>query len=113
MHTHKQKASKQQDPPLRIIPFYTGDQTLEDSLRHPASLKLLWLEILLNGDFPWENYRHFPEVEAAYEKACIWYGHYKTMIDGHIGRIPLETKAGEIDEKEIRTFQEAINFASD
>lgn len=97
---------------LRIIPFYTGDHTIDALLRQPASLRLLWLEILLNGNFPWGKYRHFPEVEAAYEKACIWCHHYKTMIDGHIGRTPLEPKAGEIDEKEIRKFQKALNFTS-
>jgi len=101
-----------QDPPLRLLPYYTGDQTLEAALKHPADLRLLWLEILLNDDFPWDSYRHLPKVEAAYEKACLWYGHYKTMIDGHIGRAPLEAKTGKIDEKEIRTFQEALNFAS-
>ncbi len=107
---------KQKTPPelplLHILPFYTGDTFLADALAHPAGRRLLWLEILLNGDFPWERFRDVPEVDAAYAKACLWYGHYKTMIDGHVGRTPLECKAGEIDEKEIRTFQEAIAFAA-
>lgn len=112
MYTQKRKASAQ-DPPLRVIPFYTGIQSLEMLLDHPASLRLLWLEILLNGDFPWEKYRHHPEVEAAYEKATIWYGHYKTMIDGLVGRPSFEAKTGKIDEREIRKFQEAVSFVSD
>lgn len=41
---------------LRVIPFYTGDLTMDDVLRHPSSLKLLWIEILLNRDFSWEAY---------------------------------------------------------
>ena len=38
-----------------LIPHYTGDQTLEQALSNPKSLGLLWLEILLNGDFPWQQ----------------------------------------------------------
>ncbi len=98
--------------PLRIIPFYTGFQTLEALLEDPKSRRLLWLEILLNGDFPWEAYRDLSEVEVAFEKARIWYAHYKTMITGLVGRPPLPYKTGEIDEREIRTFQEAIYFAA-
>ncbi len=98
--------------PLRILPFYTGVHAVEAALEDPQSRRLLWLEILLNGDVPWEDYRKWPEVEVAYEKACTWYGHYKTMIDGLIGRPPLEHRAGKIDAREIRTFQEAIYFVS-
>lgn len=112
MHPQKQKPSRQ-PAPLRIIPFYTGLQSLEALRHHPASLRLLWLEILLNGDFPWEDHRHHSEVEAAYQKAALWYTHYKTMIDGLVGRPPFEEKTGKIDEREIRKFQEAVNFVSD
>ncbi len=63
--------------PLRIIPFYTGAQSLEASLEDPKSRRLLWLEILLNGDFPWGKYRNLPEVESAFEKACICTGTIK------------------------------------
>lgn len=101
-----------QGVPLRIIPFYIGLQSLEASLKDPKSQRLLWLEILLNGDFPWENYRDLPVLEAAYEKACIWYSHYKTMIDGLVGRPPLPRKIGKIDEREVRKFQEAIYFVA-
>ena len=98
---------------LRILPFYTGCQSLEEALKHAPSRRLLWIESLLNGDFQWEKYTHLPEVAAAHEKACIWYGHFKTMVDGHVGRTPLEIKPGCIDEKEFRTFLEALNFVSD
>ncbi len=112
MHSQKQKTSRSSQA-FRIIPFYTGIQSLEELLLHPGSLRLLWLEILLNGDFPWEDYRHYSEVEAADQKAALWYKHYKTMIDGLIGRPPLEAKTGKIDKREIRKFQEALNFVSD
>ncbi len=112
MDLQKQKSAKSPQS-LKIIPFYTGIQSLEATLDHPASLRLLWLEILLNGDFPWQTHRHHSEVEAAYQKAALWYSHYKTMIDGLVGRRPFEAKQGKIDEREVRKFQEALNFVSD
>lgn len=97
---------------LRIIPFYTGDQTLEAALLNPKSVRLLWLEILLNGDFHWKGSLDRPEVKTAYEKACVWYAQYKTMVEGHSGKKELEARRGEIDMREYRTFQEALNFVS-
>ncbi|HIE66289.1 MAG: hypothetical protein ABGX83_04245 [Nitrospira sp.] len=97
---------------LRVIPFYTGDQTLEEVLRHPSSLKLLWIEILLNRDFSWKVYLGRPEVQAAHEKACIWYGHFKTMVESRIGASSLEARPGKIDEKEYRKLVEALNFVA-
>jgi hypothetical protein len=97
---------------LRILPFYTGDMTLDEVLKNPKSVRLLWLEILLNGEIPWENYLHQPEVKAAYEKACLWYGHFKTMIEGHTGRRPLDARRGKIDPREYRRFLEVLNFVS-
>ena len=99
-------------PPFRVIPYYTGDKTLEDVLKSPKSVSLLWLEILLNDGIPWENHLKRPEVKAAYEKACIWYAHFKTMIEGHAGRKPLEIRTGKIDDREYRRFLEALNFVA-
>ncbi|MEW6324207.1 MAG: hypothetical protein AB1515_02350 [Nitrospirota bacterium] len=97
---------------LIVIPHYTGDRTLEQVLRNPKSSGLLWLEVLLNGDFPWQKHLNDPQVMAAYEKACIWYGHFKTMVSGHTGRHPLEARPGEIDAREYRKFQEALLFVA-
>ena len=97
---------------LRILPFYTGDMTLDEALKNPKSVRLLWLEILLNGQIPWENYLHQTEVKAAYEKACLWYGHFKTMVEGHAGRRSLEARRGKIDPREYRRFLEVLNFVS-
>ena len=55
---------------------------------------------------------HDPRVNAAYDKACIWYGHFKTMVSGHAGRRPLEARKGEIDTREYRKFQKALIFVS-
>ena len=97
---------------LRIIPSYTGDETRGECLKHPKSVGLLWLEILLNGEIPWENYLDRREVKAAYEKACVGYGHFKTMIQGYTGRKPLNPLPGEIDEREHRRFLEALNLVA-
>jgi len=111
-------------PPFRVIPYYTGDETLEETLKRPKSVSLLWLEIIFNDKIPWENYFNQPEVKAAYEKACVWSAHFKTMIEGHTGRKPLEIKTGkgmttgvrplrpEIDDRDYRRFIEVLNFVS-
>ncbi len=97
---------------LRIIPFYTGDKTLDEALRNKKSLKILWLEILFNDLIPWENYLHLPEIKMAYEKASIWYHHFKTMVDWSAKRKPLREQKGEVDEREYRKFLEVLNFVS-
>jgi hypothetical protein len=97
--------------PLKILPFYTGDTTLDEALKNPRSVRLLWLEILFNGQIPWENHLH-QIPKAAYEKACLWYGHFKTMIEGHIGKRDLDAMRGEIDMREYRRFQEVLRFVS-
>jgi hypothetical protein len=104
--------AQKQHSRLVIIPYYTGDRTLDEVLNNPKSVGLLWLEILLNGGFPWGEHLDDPQVNAAYEKACIWYGHFKTMISGRTGRGPLEPRAGTIDEREYRRFQKALLFVA-
>lgn len=103
---------------LQILPHYTGDQTLEEALKNPKGLSLLWLEILFNGEIPWKDL-DIPEVKTAYEKACAWHGHFKTMIEGHVGPRSLkgkggelEDRGGEIDMREHRKFLEALYFAA-
>ncbi|HEX9757928.1 MAG TPA: hypothetical protein VGB26_09015 [Nitrospiria bacterium] len=54
-----------------------------------------------------------PEIQSAYQKACIWYSHFKTMVLYSTRRKPLKTKTGPIDEKDYRKFLEALNFVSD
>ena len=97
---------------LRIIPCYTGDKTLDEVLRNKKSLKMLWLEILLNDHILWESYLNVPEVKIAYDKACVWYSNFKTMIDGAVGRKPLRKTTGKIDDREYRKFLEALNFVT-
>ena len=98
--------------PLRIISSYTGDQTLEEALKNPRSADLLWLEILLNDEVPWEDHLANSRVRSAYEKACIWYSHFLTLVNGHTGRKPLPSRDGSIDMREHRRFLEALNLVT-
>lgn len=97
---------------LRIIPFYTGDESLEAALANSKSLRLLWLEILINESIPWEAYLDRPEVNVAYEKACAWYSQFKTMIEGHAGKRSLPSRKSEVDMREYRILLEALNFVA-
>ncbi|MBI3352171.1 MAG: hypothetical protein HY036_06300 [Nitrospirae bacterium] len=74
--------------------------------------RVLWLEILFNDRVSWETYLDRPEVREAYQKACIWFSQFKTMIQAHTGRKPLESRSGKIDPKDYRQFLEALNFVS-
>ncbi len=97
---------------LRLLPYYTGDLTLEAAVENPKSVRLLWLEILLNRDCPWEAHWDQPVVRAAHDKACAWHGHFKTMIEWHIGPVPLVTRKAPIDMREQRRFLEALQFVA-
>ncbi|MBI5193575.1 MAG: hypothetical protein HZA08_09070 [Nitrospirae bacterium] len=73
---------------------------------------LLWLEILVNDDIPWEDYLNIPEINNAYQKACIWYTNYKTMLHTVVKRKPLMNLniMGKVDDREYRKFVEVLNF---
>lgn len=97
---------------LKVIPFYTGVATLEETLKDKKSLSILWLEILFNDDIEWENYFHIEKVRAAYDKACVWYTNFRTIVESFTGRKPLKIKKDRIDEREYRKFLEALNFVA-
>lgn len=86
-------------------------ESLEDALEDKRARDILWLEILFNDSIEWEKLDSV-EIKNSYEKACLWYGNFKTMIHAHVKRIPLEDKKGKIDIKEYRRFMEALNFVS-
>jgi len=97
---------------LKIIPHYTGKKDLKEILEDRKSLSMLWLEILLNDSLDWHGYLDTEEIKIAYEKSCIWYGHFRNVIESSIKRRPLEKKEGKIDDRELRKFLEALNFVS-
>jgi len=97
---------------LRIIPFFTGDETLDEVLKNKKSLNLLWIEILFNDHISWEDHLDIPEIKMAYDKACVWYSNFKTLLDSTVKRRPLRKVKGKIDDKEYRRFLEALNFVT-
>lgn len=97
---------------LKIIPFYTGKQTLSQAIKDNKSNSLLWLEILFNDGIRWKEIKYLT-VKEAYVKACVWYHSFKSLIDSCLKREPLEFKRGKIDFAEYRRFQEALNFVRD
>lgn len=98
------------DVKLKIIPHFTTLATLKNALEDKRGIKLLWLEILLNGDINWEDYCDVPEINTAYEKACIWYTNFRSMIDANVKRPPLRMIKGRVDNREYRRLIEALNF---
>ena len=98
---------------LKLIPYSTGLKELLEALQDRRALKVLWLEILFNDHIPWEEYLHIPEVKEAYDKASIWYHHFKTLVHRAGRKTPLKGRKGPIDKREYRRFLEALNFVSD
>lgn len=96
---------------LKIIPFYTGHTILQEVLSSERDREILWLEILFNDSIDWEHYQD-PVVKASYDKACIWYWNFKTLIDNFTKRKPLSFKEGKPDLREYRRFLEVINFVT-
>lgn len=97
---------------LKVIPYYTGFKDLKKALKDRKSLGILWLEILFNDVIAWQDYLGIKEVKKAYEKACLWYTNFKTLIESHIKRAPLEIKKGKVDNRQYRRFLEVLNFVS-
>lgn len=97
---------------LKLIPFYTGKETLSQALKDDKSSSLLWLEILLNDGIRWKEIK-YSAVKEAYVKACVWYHSFKSLINSCIEREPLEFRRGKVDFAEYRRFQEALNFVRD
>lgn len=100
------------DAVLKVVTVYTGKETLEEALKEGAAKKLLWLEILFNDGVEWERYLAIKDVKDAYEKACIWYGKFRSLIEAQTKRKPLQKKNGEVDYREYRRFIEVLNFVS-
>lgn len=97
---------------LKIIPYYTGIKNLRSFLKEGRNPELLWLEILLNDNIRWEDYFKIKEVKKAYQKACVWYGNFKTLIDFYTKRQPLKIKKARIDLRDYRKFLEALSFVA-
>ena len=98
---------------LKLLPAYTGADSLEAALQDPRAVRLLWLEILVNDRLDLRAWWERAEVRAAHAKACRWFTAYRHLVQGLTHRAPLPTDAGPIDPREYRTFAEALRFVSD
>ena len=97
---------------LKLIPYYTASQTLEEALHDPLAQKLLWLEILLNDSINWKKKMARRHIRTSFRKAGRWYGSFKSLIAAHIRRRPLPVPPGPIDAREYRQLLEALAFVS-
>jgi len=98
---------------LKLLPAYTGVESLEAALGDPRAVRLLWVEILVNDRLDLGPWRDHPDVRAAYAKACRWFSAYGYLVQALVRRDPLPPDPGPIDFREYRTFAEALRFASD
>ena len=97
---------------LKLLPAYTHVTTLPDALQDPPSLRVLWLEILFNDQLDLAPILENPAGRAAYQKACRRYTAYRSLIQAVCARAPLPDDPGPIDQREYRTFVEALHFVS-
>lgn len=95
---------------LKILPAYTGLNAVEAILQVPWAKRLLWLEILFNDQFDLQMWQNHHEVQEAYQKACQWFTTYRSLIQHVLPRVSLPLDHGKIDQRDYRTFAEALQF---
>jgi hypothetical protein len=97
---------------LKILPAYTGLNSVEDILESPRARRLLWLEILFNDQLDLQPWQDHPDVRDAYRKACRWFTTYRSLIQSVLPRVSLPPDSGKIDQRDYRTFAEALQFVT-
>ncbi len=98
--------------PLKILPAYTGLNSLEAILQVPRARRLLWLEILFNHQLDLRDWESHPDVQEACEKACRWFTTYRSLIQSLLPQVSLPHNPGKIDQRDYRTFVEALHFVA-
>lgn len=86
---------------------------MEDALKNPRGVRLLWLEILVNDRLDLAPWWEREEVREAYAKACRWYHTYRSLIDSLLARSPLPYEPGSVDPRDYRVFAEVLQFVTD
>lgn len=99
--------------PFKLLAAYTGAASLVEALENPNAQRLLWLEILMNDRLDPILDLSNPKVREAYDKACRWYTSYRSLIDSMVRRAPLPADPSPVDQRDYRTFVEALRFAAD
>ncbi|MEO8328275.1 MAG: hypothetical protein ABI618_20715 [Nitrospirota bacterium] len=97
-------------PALKILPAYTGLNTVEAVLQVPRARRLLWLEILLNDQLDLKPWQDHPEVLDAYQKACQWFTTYRSLIQSVVPQVSLPLDNGKIDQRDYRKFAATLQF---
>ena len=97
---------------LKILPAYTGLNSIEEVLQVARARRLLWLEILFNDQLNLKPWQGHPEVQDAYQKACQWFTTYRSLIQSVLPKVSLPLDTGKIDQREYRTFAEALQFVT-
>ena len=95
---------------LKILPAYTGLNTVEEILQVPRARRLFWLEILFNDQLDLKPWQDHPEVQDAYQKACQWFTTYRSLIQSVLPWVSHPLDSGKIDQRDYRTFAEALQF---
>jgi hypothetical protein len=98
--------------PFKLLHAYTGAVSIEEVLQNPRAARLLWLEILVNEELDLTAWPHHPKVQEAFQKACRWYTEYRTLVSALTSRTPLPPNPGPIDDRDYRTFAEALRFVA-
>ena len=98
---------------MKLLPAYTGLETIDEVFQNPRALRLFWLEILVNKHLDITTWQNHPEVKYANKKACQWFTTYRGLIESIIPRSPLPDDHTPIDFRAYRTFAEALRFATD
>jgi hypothetical protein len=99
-------------PSLKVLPAYTGCTSLEEALTDPRHQAPLWLEVLFNDRLDVAVLLRHPRGRDAYETACRWYTHFRSLIQFIAPRKPLPVNTGPLDYRHYRTFIEALYFVS-
>ena len=98
---------------LKLLPAYTGVESLDAALQDSRAVRLLWLEILVNDRLDLGPWLDHPAVRAAYAKACRSFSMYGHLVQALISRESLPHDPTPVDPREYRTFAEALRFISD
>ena len=98
-------------PSFKLLSAYLNTDSVAEALGTARGRRILWLEILVNDQPEWSQWRQDPEFEAVYLNACRWYAHYRRLITFLFNRTPLPDDSGPIDFRDYRTFAEALQFA--
>jgi hypothetical protein len=97
---------------LKLLPAYTGCASLDEALADPRHQALLWLEVLFNDQLDEAALLCHPKGREAFDTACRWYTHFRSLIQFIAPRSPLPLNDGPLDFRHYRTFIEALHFVS-